>query len=457
MSSGGRLRAPLRLLAAVMALGCSLATGVTALADAPNDPGFALQWALAGSPSSIHAPQAWCANLGGVLVADVDTGADFGHQDLAGKLVAGAQFLGGNGKQTGSGQAAVQDDQGHGTMTTGLMVADTNNGVGIAGVAPAATALIVKVLKTDPKDPNKASGYGPDVAAGIEYASTYPGVKVINLSIGSDVSPLLGIVNLQSNPILPAIQHAWARGVLVVAASGNNQNNQTDYSSVADQALIAGALARSGAQAGYSSPGSNVDAPGGDAPKDQSGKPQPTVDTSILSTDVGNRYAVGDGTSFAAPMVAGTAAMLSARGLSAPEIRDQILRTESNGTHLNAAAALGRADNGPICPPGSTGSAPPAGSLNIKQSSPPRRVTPATARPAQVVPQVALASPSPSPSPSPLESPTPLQDTMPSPRALAHPPSTPPPSGPAPVAIVAVIAAVGAAGLGGLRLLQLVR
>jgi subtilisin family serine protease len=64
----------------------------------------------------------------------------------------------------------VQDDFGHGTMTTGIMVADTNNGIGIAAVAPAARALIVKVLDSS------GSGYGSDVAAGIEYAvSRAPG------------------------------------------------------------------------------------------------------------------------------------------------------------------------------------------------------------------------------------------------------------------------------------------
>ena len=454
MSSGGTLRAPLRGLAVGFVVALFLGGAVTALADAPNDPGFAQQWALTGSPASIHAPQAWCSNLGDVLVADVDTGADFNHTDLAGKLVAGAAFLGGNGNQTGAGTAAVQDDDGHGTMTTGIMVANTNNGLGVAGVAPAARALVVKVLKRDSS--GKASGYGQDVAAGIEYAANYPGVKVINLSIGSDVAPLLGLINLSTNPILPAIESAWSKGVLVVAASGNNQNNQTDYTSVRAHALVAGALGRNGSQASYSSPGSNVDAPGGDSGG------SPTVETSILSTDLGNTYAVGDGTSFAAPMVAGTAAMLFARpGATAASVRQQILATET-GTHLNAAAALGRADNGPICPPGSSGVTPAGnGGLAVKQPAPTRRAPTAAARPSQATapaaPQVAIAVPSPSPAPSPVPSSTAVQDAMPSPRALAHAPAPRPPDGPAPAVLVVGAAAVGAAGFGALRLLQAVR
>ncbi|MDQ6748774.1 MAG: S8 family serine peptidase, partial [Candidatus Dormibacteraeota bacterium] len=190
-----------RAVAVLVVLVATLATSVVAFADAPDDPGFAQQWALSGSAASIHAPQAWCSSTGGVLVADVDTGADFGHADLAGKLVAGARFTSGRGDESqpdGVGQAAVQDDHGHGTMTTGIMVADTNNGVGIAGVAPSARALIVKVLVPDNK--GSASGYGNDVAAGIAYAADYPGVRVINLSIGSDVPTLPLGINLFSNP-----------------------------------------------------------------------------------------------------------------------------------------------------------------------------------------------------------------------------------------------------------------
>jgi hypothetical protein len=444
------------LAASSTACALALAGAVPAFADAPNDPGFGVQWALSGAGASVHAPQAWCANLGGVLVADVDTGADFNHADLAGKLVAGARFTSGRGDEShpdATGQAAVQDDQGHGTMTTGIIVAGTNNGTGITGVAPAAKALVVKVLVPDASDSSKATGYPVDAAAGIRYAADYPGVRVINLSLGSDIARLLG-VPLQSNPLLPAIEYAWSRNVLVVAASGNSQDSQTNYNSVKPHALVVGALARDGSAAGYSSPGSNVDAPGGDA---RGGTP--TTETSVLSTYLGNAYAVGDGTSFAAPMVAGTAAMLAARGLGAADIRGQVIATEVAGSHLDAAAALGRADNGPACPPTASGSAPPAGGgISIKPVPSRRPAGSAAPRPAAAAaPPVALASPSPSPSPSPSASPTPLEDSMPSPRSLAHPPPRPPASGP-PAGLLAVgVGLLGAAGLGVWRLLPLMR
>src|ERR1700730_4836635 len=152
-------KAGLGLVAAVLAWVAM--TPLTALAS--NDPGFGQQWALTGATSSINAPQAWCASTGaGVLVADVDTGADFGHPALAGKLTPGAAFLSGNGSQSGT---AVQDGYGHGTMTTGIITADTNNGVGIAAVAPNSHALIVKVLD------DSGQGYASDVAAGVRYAA----------------------------------------------------------------------------------------------------------------------------------------------------------------------------------------------------------------------------------------------------------------------------------------------
>src|ERR1041385_2197729 len=82
------------LAAALLVLAPSAMAGLSN----PNDPYFTTnqQWGLTGSPSSVNAPAAWCAETGrGVLIADIDSGADFAHPDLAGKLVAGAAFLNG--------------------------------------------------------------------------------------------------------------------------------------------------------------------------------------------------------------------------------------------------------------------------------------------------------------------------------------------------------------------------
>ena len=380
------------LSAGVCALVLALSP-VLAFAATPNDPLYSQQWALSGSAPSINAPQAWCSSLGNVLVADVDTGADFGHGDLAGKLIPGAAYLGGNGAQTGSGQAAVQDDNGHGTMTTGIMVADTNNGIGMAGVAPAARALIVKVLKNDAS--GTASGSATDVAAGIDYASSYPGVRVINLSIGSDTPGL--VLNLLGgqNPILPAIDRAIQRGVMVSAAAGNTPGATSDYAGQEGEALVVGALNKAGTITSYSTAG-NIYAPGGD-----SAGANMTSAVSVVSTTIPNAYAAGDGTSFAAPQVAGITALLMARGLSAAGARQQILNSATQGQWpaADAARALGVADNGPSCAPGAaaggTGAAP-----TVHQASP-------RARPPAAPAQAPAALPPPSPSPSPSLSPDP--------------------------------------------------
>jgi subtilisin family serine protease len=160
-------------------VGLAVVTPAAAGTATPNDPYFVQhdQWPLSGFPGSINAPAAWAASTGaGVLIADIDTGADFSHPDLAGKLVVGGRFTKCDGKLQASDQPSVQDDVGHGSMTTGLMVANTNNGVGIAAVAPDAKALIIKVVD------KSGAGCDPDVAAAIHYAVTR-GARVINLSL----------------------------------------------------------------------------------------------------------------------------------------------------------------------------------------------------------------------------------------------------------------------------------
>src|SRR5258708_14369927 len=112
------------------------ALAAIAVAGAPllawaNAPLFPKQWGLTGATASINAPQAWCASLGdGIKVADVDTGAQVDHPDLAGQIIATARFTQGDGQQHGT---HVTDDVGHRTMTARLIAA---TGVALNGVAP---------------------------------------------------------------------------------------------------------------------------------------------------------------------------------------------------------------------------------------------------------------------------------------------------------------------------------
>ncbi len=159
---------------------------------------------------------------------------------------------------------------------------------------------------------------------------------MINLSIGSDAPPLLGLINLGGpNPILTAIQYAHDHGVAVAATAGNSAISSSDYQQVEPISLVVGALGRSGAIASYSTAG-NIYAPEGD-----SGNAPHTPDVSITSTALGGGYAAADGTSFAAPQVAGALALLMAKGYSADGARQQILATAVNRGGLLEMDAAG--------------------------------------------------------------------------------------------------------------------
>ena len=105
----------------------------------PNDPLLGYEWGLIGS-AGIGAPRAWDYSVGsfGVSVADNDTGADLGHQDLVGNIGAAVSFIGGS----------AQDTVGHGTHTAGTIAASGNNGVGVSGVMWNANLLILKICNS---------------------------------------------------------------------------------------------------------------------------------------------------------------------------------------------------------------------------------------------------------------------------------------------------------------------
>lgn len=360
-----------RSLLVAGAVSCAATVGfavpVLAATSYPNDYFFAAgdQWALTGSNASINAPAAWCRSTGaGIVVADVDTGANFSHPDLQGKLIAGAAFLGGNtteSQPSGTGVAAVSDDFGHGSMTTGIMVADTNNGQGIAGVAPDARALIVKVLRWDPQAQTD-DGYPSDIGNGIRWAVDYGHANVINLSIGP--GSIVGTaLSATGDPITSAIQYAVSKGVAVALAAGNSGIPAADYVTLEQHAIVVGALGPNDTMASYSNYGYNVSiyAPGGDSPSQS----QQTLQNEIVSTYVesggGADYAIGEGTSFATPQVAGVLADLMATGMSASQATSAVASHTSASAdnpplpQLDAAAALGTSKSA-LC--GTQGSAP---------------------------------------------------------------------------------------------------
>lgn len=345
----------------------------------PNDPFFAAggQWALTGAAASINAPPAWCLTTGGgITVAVVDTGADLGHPDLAGKLAAGAQYLGGTAAYPGAptagpgNAAAVTDDVGHGTMVSGIIAADTGNGQGVAAVAPDARILVVKVLQNDGQ--GNGTGYDSDVANGIRWATDH-GAGVINVSIGPTVALSEGVAAPGTSNIPNALHYAASHDVAVAISAGNGSLPLSSYPTVASDALVVGAVGPDGSSASYSNSGAAIYAPGGTATT--SGDQSTQLHQNIVSTALGGGYATGAGTSFASPMVAGTLALLRARGYSGASARQRITDTavsRSGLPQLDAAAAVGATGTCGAAPAVAT-TPPPVAAQPARGAAPSRR------------------------------------------------------------------------------------
>lgn len=233
----------------------------------PDDQYFSSQWGL----QTIKAPLAWDTTHGSssALIAIVDTGIDGSHPDLESKIAGRANFT----------TDADADDNGHGSHVAGIAAAATNNSIGVAGVGYDARLLSVKVLDYS------GSGYYSWVANGITWAADN-GAKVINLSLGGSFS---------SSLLQDAVNYAWNKGVVIVAAAGNNGNTLPSYPGYYANAIAVAATDSNDVKASWSNYGSWVAlaAPG----------------VNILSTYPGG-YAYLSGTSMATPFVSGLAGLV---------------------------------------------------------------------------------------------------------------------------------------------------
>jgi len=288
---------------------------VYAYADAtPNDTYYPLQWHY----PRIGLPAAWDVVIGSpVIVAVLDTGIRFDHPDLAGVAVGGYDVIDNDPDPTDPGCEADPYDPSHGVHVAGTVAAVTDNGRGVAGVVWGGRSG-VRIMPVRVLD-GCGSGTDATVAAGIVYAADN-GAKVINLSLSGPVG---------TQTLKDAVDYAYARGVVLVAAAGND-NGPVDYPAAYPNVIAVAATACNNTRAGYSNIGPEVDvaAPGGDMVDcDGDGRADLVLST-WWSPAHGNAYGYMGGTSMAAPHVSGVAALLIARGITGPAaIQDWLQRT----------------------------------------------------------------------------------------------------------------------------------
>jgi subtilisin family serine protease len=256
----------------------------------PDAVGGVADWPQGGDPNDtyyvanqrdlplIGVPGAWTLTTGAasVVIGLLDTGYEGSHPDLAAIPIVAPY-------NARTGTTTVTDVYGHGTHVAGTIAAQTNNGIGVAGIAPGIRMMPVKVMD------NNGQGYWSDFLEGVDWARTH-GASIINLSLGGTLTAS------QAAAFQPTFDAAYEAGVLVVAAAGNNNRDEPFYPASFAHVISVAATTNTDTRASFSNFGPAVDlsAPG----------------YNIYSTYPGGTYKLMSGTSMATPHVVGLAALI---------------------------------------------------------------------------------------------------------------------------------------------------
>jgi serine protease len=264
----------------------------------PNDTCFKYQWHL----RQIGMPNAWKQGNGkGAVVAVIDTGVTKVGDLAATKFVPGYNFVANN--------ANADDDHGHGTHVAGTIAESTNNGIGVAGVAYGASIMPLKVLSA------RGSGSLGGIAQAIRWAADH-GANVINMSLGGPMA---------AGTLASAVKYAHGKGVVVVAAAGNDGRGKVSYPARYPGVIAVAATQPDEATSFYSNWGPEIDiaAPGGNTRGNAQGG---VLQHTIIPGDTSHTdYLYFMGTSMASPHVAGVAALVVGAGVKKPEAVEQVL------------------------------------------------------------------------------------------------------------------------------------
>jgi serine protease len=291
----------------------------------PNDPDYAKQWNF----KAINVEASWKHTRGkGSIVAVIDTGISQVTDLQQTQFVPGYDFV--------NDRPDTIDDNGHGTHVAGTIAQSTNNGIGVTGIAYEASLMPLKVLSA------WGGGTTADIAEAIRWAADQ-GANVINMSLGGGGDSQL---------MREAIDYAHSKNVTIVAAAGNSRRSTAEYPALYPHVIGVSAFDATQVKAAYSNYGTGIDitAPGGSITSYQE-RSGGILQNTINPTNGESIFEYLQGTSMAAPHVAGVAALVHSLGVTNPDRIEGILKQSAiavkedpqnfyGGGKLNAKAAI---------------------------------------------------------------------------------------------------------------------